>query len=211
VPYTWSIASGALAPGLTLSSTGVITGTPTTTGTSSFTVRAADASVPAQTATSLLSITINSAGTGGLIGNTAEGTQTDTMWDSGAWINACRFRAASNMMVSTMRAKVAAVPGKYKCAIYSDTSSKPGRLLGSTAEVSNPASGWQSFPLTSSVTLTKGSYYWLAIWSSDANAQVYYSGNNGTLRWGLYNYGTWPDPISTTGGASLNYCIYATQ
>ena len=77
-PYAWSLAGGALPPGLTLSSTGVITGTPTTTGTSSFTVRATDAGNPAQTATSLLSITINSAGTAGLIGNTTEGTLTDT-------------------------------------------------------------------------------------------------------------------------------------
>ena len=115
------------------------------------------------------------------------------------------------MVVSSMRAKVAAIPGKYKCAIYSDVSSQPNRLLGSTAEVGNPASGWQSFLLTSSVALTKGSYYWLAIWSGDANARVYYSGNNGTLRWGRYNYGTWPDPISTTGGGSMNYCLYATQ
>jgi hypothetical protein len=210
-PYTWSLAGGALPPGLTLSSTGVITGTPTATVTSSFTVRATDASIPAQTATNLLSITINSAGTSGLIGNTNEGTLTDTMWDGGAWINACRFQAASNMVVSTMRAKVAAIPGKYKCAIYSHSSSQPSRLLGSTTEVSNPASGWQSFPLTSSLALTKGTYYWLAIWADDANARVYYSGNDGTLRWGRYTYGTWPDPISTTGGGSLNYCIYGTD
>ena len=210
-PYTWSLAGGTLPPGLTLSSTGVITGTPTTAGTSNFTVRATDASVPAQTATRLLGLTINSAGTSGLIGNTTEGTLTDNLWYNGAWINAGRFQAASNMVVSTMRAKVGAVPGKYKCAIYSDVSSRPSRLLGSTAEVSNPASGWQSFPLTSSVALTKGSYYWLAIWSGDANARVYYSGNNGTLRWGLYSYGTWPNPISTTGGGNFNYCIYARQ
>ena len=88
------------------------------------------------------------------------------------------------MMVSTMQAKVAAITGKYKCAIYTDGGSQPSRLLGSTAEVSNPANGWQSFPLTSSVALTNGQYYWLAIWSDNANAQVYYSGNGGTLRWG---------------------------
>jgi hypothetical protein len=208
-PYTWSLAGGALPPGLTLGSTGAITGTPTTAGTSNFTVRAADASLPAQTATRLLSLTINSAGTSGLIGNTTEGTVTDNLWYNGAWINAGRFQVASNMTVSTMFAKVGAIPGKYKCAIYSDSSSRPSRLLGSTAEVSNPASGWQSFPLTAPVALTKGSYYWLAIWSSDTNARVYYSGNRGTLRQGRYNYGTWPNPISTTSGNKLNYCIYA--
>jgi hypothetical protein len=45
-PLTWNIVTGAgtLPPGLTLSSTtGVISGTPTTAGTSSFTVRVADA------------------------------------------------------------------------------------------------------------------------------------------------------------------------
>ena len=208
-PYTWSLAGGALPPGLTLGSTGVIAGTPTTAGTSNFTVRAADASVPAQTATRLLSLTINAASTSGLIGNNTEGTLTDNLWYNGAWINAGRFQAGSNMVVSTMLAKVVAIPGKYKCAIYSNVSSQPSGLLGSTAEVSNPASGWQSFSLTSSVALTKGSYYWLAIWSGDANARVYYSGSNGTLRWGLYNYGTWPNPISTTGGGNFNYCIYA--
>jgi hypothetical protein len=208
-PYTWSLADGALPPGLTLSLTGAISGKPTTAGTFSFTVLVTDASTPAQTATRLLSLTIKSAVASGLIGNAADGALADPLWSNGAWIKVCRFQVASNMTVSTMRAKVAAIPGRYKCAIYSDVSSQPGRLLGSTAEVSNPASGWQSFALASSVVLTKGSYCWLAIWSSDANAGVYYSGNNGTARWGRYNYGTWPYPISLTGGGSFNYCINA--
>ncbi|ALN86342.1 outer membrane autotransporter barrel domain protein [Lysobacter capsici] len=41
-PYTYSINSGALPPGLSLSGTGAITGTPTTTGNYSFTVRSVD-------------------------------------------------------------------------------------------------------------------------------------------------------------------------
>jgi uncharacterized repeat protein (TIGR02543 family) len=42
-PITWSIDSGALPAGLTLSGTGTISGTPTTPGTSDFTVKAANA------------------------------------------------------------------------------------------------------------------------------------------------------------------------
>jgi hypothetical protein len=42
-PYTWSLKSGSLPAGLTLSSAGVISGTPTTTGVVSFTVRVTDA------------------------------------------------------------------------------------------------------------------------------------------------------------------------
>jgi hypothetical protein len=108
-----------------------------------------------------------------------------------------------------MFAKVTAISGRYKCAIYADTSGTPGAFLRGTSEVSNPSNGWQAFPLTSPLILTNGSYYWLAVWSDNANARVYYSGSNGTLRWGRYNYGTWPAPIITTGGGSYNYCIYA--
>jgi hypothetical protein len=42
-PYTWSLVSGSLASGLSVSSSGVISGTPTVGGTSSFTVRVTDA------------------------------------------------------------------------------------------------------------------------------------------------------------------------
>lgn len=42
-PTTWSVAAGALPAGLALSSSGVLSGTPTVAGTSSFTVQAVDA------------------------------------------------------------------------------------------------------------------------------------------------------------------------
>jgi uncharacterized protein (TIGR03437 family) len=43
LPYTWSITGGALPAGLALSAAGSLTGTPTTPGTSTFTVRLTDA------------------------------------------------------------------------------------------------------------------------------------------------------------------------
>jgi hypothetical protein len=55
-PYTWSLASGVLPAGLSLSSTGQITGTTVAFGTSSFTVQAEDAN--STMATQLLSLTI---------------------------------------------------------------------------------------------------------------------------------------------------------
>ena len=59
VPYTWTIASGALPAGLTLNSTtGSITGTPTASGTFNFTVQAADSTNPKQNATKALSISV---------------------------------------------------------------------------------------------------------------------------------------------------------
>ncbi|MDI6793281.1 MAG: putative Ig domain-containing protein, partial [bacterium] len=59
IPYTWSIASGSLPTGLSLSTDGMISGTPTDTGTFDFTVQAQDSYTPSQSDTQSLSITIN--------------------------------------------------------------------------------------------------------------------------------------------------------
>ena len=62
-PYSWSIVSGSLPPGLSLSPTGTpsttVSGTPTTAGTYNFTVQVTDS--VAATDTQALSITISSA------------------------------------------------------------------------------------------------------------------------------------------------------
>jgi len=59
-PYSWSIVAGlgALPPGLSLSSGGTISGTPTSSGTFNFTVKVTDATTNAQKA---LSIVVNAA------------------------------------------------------------------------------------------------------------------------------------------------------
>lgn len=61
-PYAWSITSGSLPAGLSINfGTGVISGTPTVTGTSNFTVTVADDESPVAKAHANLSITIASA------------------------------------------------------------------------------------------------------------------------------------------------------
>jgi hypothetical protein len=57
--YTWSVVSGNLPAGLTLSSAGVITGTPTTAGLSSFTVQAEDSEKTPQIGTQALKLAIS--------------------------------------------------------------------------------------------------------------------------------------------------------
>ena len=58
-PYTFSVSAGTLPAGLSLApSTGIISGTPTTAGSSTFTVKVADSETPAATATQSYTVTI---------------------------------------------------------------------------------------------------------------------------------------------------------
>ncbi len=60
--YTWSISSGSLPSGLSLSATsGIVSGTPTTGGTFSFTVTVTDNSSPSQSQSAETSITVATA------------------------------------------------------------------------------------------------------------------------------------------------------
>jgi hypothetical protein len=57
-PVTWAVLSGSLPSGLTMAADGTITGTPTQSGTVTFTEHATDSSAPPLTATTDESITI---------------------------------------------------------------------------------------------------------------------------------------------------------
>lgn len=61
-PFTWTLTSGSLPPGLSLSSGGTISGTPTASASSSFTVQVSDSS--GDTATQALSIGVSGKSTG---------------------------------------------------------------------------------------------------------------------------------------------------
>ena len=58
-PYRWSLSSGSLPGGLNLSSGGVLSGTPTVTGTFNFTIRITDSGLIAQVADKAFRLTIN--------------------------------------------------------------------------------------------------------------------------------------------------------
>src|SRR5262249_59192437 len=57
-PYRWSLGSGVLAQGLTLSSDGLLSGTPTAAGAVTFAIQVTDSSVPQQTANQTFTLTI---------------------------------------------------------------------------------------------------------------------------------------------------------
>lgn len=76
-PYTWSITAGSLPNGVRLAAnTGLLSGTPSSSGVYFIGVRAVDSSVPAQSATALVDLTV----TGG--GNTFSNLQNSSGWKS---------------------------------------------------------------------------------------------------------------------------------
>lgn len=59
-PLSWSVTSGSLPPGLSLSAAGVVSGTPTAVGTAEpVTVQAVDSGTPPKFATAALTVTIS--------------------------------------------------------------------------------------------------------------------------------------------------------
>ncbi len=60
-PYTWSLKTGTLPPGLTLGTAGKITGTPTKKGSYSVTFKVTDSASPKDKATVTLTLVIDPA------------------------------------------------------------------------------------------------------------------------------------------------------
>ena len=111
-PYTWTVSSGSLPAGLSLSADGVVSGTPTAAGTSNFTVQVKDSL--SQTATKALSITV----VAGLSISTAS--------------------LPDGVVKVAYAAKVAATGGTppYSFALSSGASLPPGLTLASTGDIS---------------------------------------------------------------------------
>jgi hypothetical protein len=143
-----------------------------------------------------------------IFGNTNNGLSIDTLYDVIPYINATRFRCASNKTFSTFVAKLPADMGRYKFAVYSDSNGNINSLLGQSVEIINPTNGWNSAAAITNITLSNNTYYWLAAWSDSANGRIYYSDVNNPLKWAGLAYGPWPSSISTSGGGNASYCIY---
>jgi len=117
------------------------------------------------------------------------------------------------MTITNVMARIVSTTGRYKVAVYSGNSTSPNTFLRGSLEVVNPSvNGWYNFPLTDSLSLTGGNYYWFAIWSDSSSAYIYYRSGTSRVRWGQYNYGNWPTTLTTESGmTSQNYSIYATN
>jgi hypothetical protein len=157
-PYTWSIISGSLPNGLTLNtSTGAITGAPTTGGTFNFTAQVTDASHPAQTATRPLSITISSVSSLITIWptNSVPGVA-DQGADNSPVELGVKFRSDIAGFITSIRFyKATANTGTH----IGDLWTTNGTLLGTATFTGETGSGWQQVNFANPVPINANTVY----------------------------------------------------
>jgi hypothetical protein len=153
-PYVWSISGGALPAGLALASgTGAITGTPTSAGTSNFTVQV---TAGAQSATKPLSIAVSPGVTGATIWPS---NPTPAVVDAGADAAVAlgvKFRSDAGGYITGIRFyKSAANVGPHTVTLWTLT----GTSLGSATVDLGSATGWQVVPLPTPVHIQANTTY----------------------------------------------------
>jgi len=163
-PYTWSLLSGSLPAGLTLSSAGLISGTPTAAGVFDFTVQVTDSSNPQQTAGLPLRIVVTTSGSCPctIWPSTAAPTNVDVEPDSSVELGVT-FRSDTNGYVTGIRFyKSAGNTGTHVGNLWSST----GILLATGTFIGETASGWQQVNFPSPVAVTANIVYVASYYSA---------------------------------------------
>jgi len=159
-PYTWSISAGSLPPGLSLSSSGVISGTPTTAATYTFTAQVTDSANPAITANKALSITVDTATTS-IWPSTTIPTVVDTGPDSAVELGV-KFKSDVSGKITGIRFYKSSnntsthVGNLWSC---DNSSCSTGTNLASVTFSGETASGWQQMSFSNPVAITAGTVY----------------------------------------------------
>jgi hypothetical protein len=166
-PYSWSVTAGSLPAGVSLNpSTGLLSGTPTATGSSSMTIRVSDSSLPKLVATAGLTMTISGktmtittpALANGAVGVaysqqlTATGGTGGLTWQvtTGTLPAGLTLNALTGLISGTPTAAAAGVPLTFK---VSDSSSP---ALSATANFTMTITGGSGGPTITTASLGNG-------------------------------------------------------
>jgi hypothetical protein len=155
-PYTWSLSSGSLPPGLSLNSgTGVISGTPTATGTFSITAQVTDSASSKQTTTKALSITVATQASFTIWPVTTVPGTVDSGPDNSVELGV-KFRSDSSGNITGIRFyKASTNTGTHVANLWTITGTK----LATATFTNETASGWQQVSFSSPVAITANTVY----------------------------------------------------
>jgi hypothetical protein len=135
-PYTWSVSSGSLPAGLSLSSSGAISGTPTTAGSNTFTAQVTDANTQTATKSYTLSVT-NATSTSCNVYVSPGGSDSSAGSLSAPWQTLQHaFDTVQAGQVVCLRAGTYEPTGTYNTSAYRQTWSRSG-TAGSPVTIQN--------------------------------------------------------------------------
>lgn len=158
LPYSWSLTAGSLPPGLGLSSSGVISGTPTTAGTYAFTAKVTDPA--SQTANQAFSLTIAAAPTSIWPSSTVPGVVDSG--DASAVELGVKFTSDVAGTATGIRFyKASANTGTHVGNLWScsNVACSNGTNLATVTFTGESASGWQQMNFSTPVAITPGTAY----------------------------------------------------
>jgi len=195
--YQWSVSQGSLPAGLTLSAAGVISGAPTASGTSSFTVTVRDSGDPAQMKSmSGMQIVVSpaplkitpvslAAGTSGAAYSqalTATGGTPGYTWSvrSGSLPTGLTLASATGILSGTPT-----VSGTSTFTVTATDSGRPAQTASATTSIVVAASPLKITAFTPSSTVTVGGTYSQALQASGGTKPYTWSISSGQLPAGL--------------------------
>ena len=152
-PYSWSLESGNLPTGLSLSSSGTISGTPTVAGSYNFTVRLSDSA--AQLVTKALSIAVNSSASMTIWSSSTVPGVVDSGPDSAVQLGV-KFRSDVAGTIRGIRFyKAAGNTGTHVGSLWSSS----GTRLANATFTNETASGWQEVLFATPVAISANTVY----------------------------------------------------
>jgi len=195
-PYTWSRYSGTLPTGLSISSGGVISGTPSATGTFSFTARVTDSSSPTVSVNKSFSITVSASSalsitTSSLAGATRGNAYSQTLAASGGRTPYTWSRYSGTLPTGLSISSggvISGTPsatGTFSFTVRVTDSSSPTVSVNKSFSITVSASSALSITTSSLAGATRGNAYSQTLAASGGRTPYTWSRYSGTLPTGL--------------------------
>jgi len=158
-PYSWSVSSGSLPPGLTLNTTtALISGTPSQAGSYPFTIQVKDSTATPQTASQPFTVTIGTATAGTPVtacGTLSNAGTTYTLQNDVSSSGTCMLIGADNVTFDLNGHTITYDTGGSS-SVYGVTDTDPNTILGTHITSSNGQGNIQMSNAACYVNLTTG-------------------------------------------------------